>query len=146
VNNAARPEKFGRTPLVMMIWATVTAVLWLACTSPPVVIPTACVGDDSVYHLVRADTARGFHLASPIFAIFPTSPVQGRGKVRFIVDERGVVDTTSIMIDSASSNQYASEIAAAAAKTKFMPATRLGCAVKSWSGMGFVTCARGTRC
>ena len=119
--------------------STLVVGIWIACTPAPVAIPTACVGDDSVYHLVRADTARGFRLAHQIGAVFPSHPIQGRGHVRFVVDQRGVVDTSSIVVDTASSNQYASAIVEAAAKAKYIPATRSGCAVKSWSGIGFVT-------
>ena len=61
----------------------------------------------------------------------------------FIIDQRGLVDTTSIVIDTATSHQYASEMVAAVWKAKFVPATHNGCAVRSWSGIGFVTGAPG---
>jgi len=67
------------------------------------------------------------------------TPIQGRGRVSFIVDQRGMVDTASIAVDSASSSEYALNMVGAVRRSKFMPATRLGCAVKSWTWVGYAT-------
>ena len=88
-----------------------------------------CTPRDSSYHLVSADTAQGFRLASP--SAIPRA-LPGTGEVQVLVDASGRVVGDSTKVMKAPSRQDSLAVASAAAGWRFLPATHWGCPIRSW--------------
>jgi hypothetical protein len=91
-----------------------------------------CPGNDTVYTLVRADTARGFRLVSPAYLIFPPRDFHGGADARVLVDARGNVMPDSTKIIGADSQRDSSILASSVVAARFHPATHNGCSVRAW--------------
>jgi len=95
-------------------------------------VPAPCAGNDSVYSITAADSARGLYAARPTDLFLPPSGVHGTAKIRALVSARGHIETDSSEITGTVPRESVRRLRQSLTNYRFFPATLQGCAVRSW--------------
>jgi len=116
-----------------------TFLVWgcAASSSPRAapLIPSPCVGNDTIYSRERAGATGELHLASPLVATLPPRTFRGRAVLHILVSALGRVVRDSTQVTGVSSREDSLSLARSVDTDQFYPA-RLGtCAVTSWTNI-----------
>lgn len=93
--------------------------------------PPPCIGNDTVYAPVLADTARGLSMAEANTLMLPPSGMRGTAQVRMLVDAMGHVEQDSIKIRGQTGPDSLA-LARTLSRDRFTPARLGACSVRSW--------------
>ena len=93
--------------------------------------PPPCIGNDTVYSPVAADTLRGLFGASPTAIELAPAGLRGTAMVRLLVDALGHVEKDSIKIRG-QARPDSLALVESLSRYRFTPARLGACSVRSW--------------
>lgn len=98
--------------------------------------PPPCIGNDTVYSPVAADTLRGLYAASPTSIELAPAGLRGTAMVHLLIDALGQVEKDSIKIKG-QARPDSLGLAQALSHYRFTPARLGACSVRSWFDIKF---------